>query len=252
MSLPIRDFILDRIPPHLRRVLSIAVRGPERRWANQQYDEINFSDEWFRTQGLSWPDQFRKSLDREMPLQKYVADFLPAASETVHILDVGSGPLTVLGKRCAGKTLRITAVDPNAEHYAELFRKYEIAPLCPPMKGYAEELSRHFSSSSFDLVHARNSLDHSRDPLKAFNEIIAVLKPGHYAVLTHKISEGKVERYWGPHQWNFYPKDGQFWISRPGKLPVNISKRLAALAQIKAYVEPENHEWFLATMRKRW
>jgi len=81
------------------------------KWKAGIKSEIRFWDDWFCTKGLQWPDQYRNSFDPNLPLQPRPAALLPPQTE-IHILDVGAGPLTFLGKIYKGKRVTITAVDP--------------------------------------------------------------------------------------------------------------------------------------------
>jgi hypothetical protein len=102
-----------------------------------------------------------------MPLQEYLTKLIEAPPGfRVEILDVGAGPLTVLGKKWPGRDVRITAVDANAAEYDGLLAKHGIKPFCRTKFGYAEDLASVVPLSAFDLVHARNCIDHSKDPLK--------------------------------------------------------------------------------------
>ena len=52
------------------------------------------------TKGLQMGDNnYGKRFDPDLPLQPRPTDLLPPQTE-VHILDVGAGPLTYLGKKC--------------------------------------------------------------------------------------------------------------------------------------------------------
>jgi len=247
-----------RLGPFARQ-LAIAVIGPKRRWNDLQDEEVSHWEYSFATKGSSWPEHYRFCLDPGSPLQKYVADYLPERSP-VNILDVGSGPLVILGKRWKHE-LRIVAADPNANEYARLYAKYGVTPLCRPIPAYAEELTAHFPLNHFHLVHARNCLDHSRDPIKGMSEILAVLKPGCWALLLHVVNEGQRQDYVGPHQWNFFARRGEFWVRRPGRPPLSVTEKLGHLAEvhveqpISPEIRAENWEdrdcWIMVRMRKR-
>jgi ubiquinone/menaquinone biosynthesis C-methylase UbiE len=118
----------------------------------------------------------------------------------VEILDVGAGPLTIVGKKWPGREVHITPLDPNVDGYDGLLAKHGIVPPCRTVFGLAEELD--FPEHSFDLVHARNSVDHSKDALQAIREMVRVVKKGCFVCLNHKVSEGRLEKYAEYHQWN--------------------------------------------------
>jgi SAM-dependent methyltransferase len=89
-----------------------------------------------------------------------------------------------------------------------------------------------YAESSFDLVHAANSLDHSHDPAAAVRAAVGVVKPGGYVSLEHILNEGARERYGGLHQWNFGVKDGTFTITSKNGQATNMAEALAGVARV--------------------
>ena len=73
----------------------------------------------------------------------------------------------------------------------------------------AEELSAIFTPSSFDLAHSGNAIDHSKDVLKAIEEMIRVVKPRCYVFLNHKIREGRREAHAQKPSMGPLPKERQ-------------------------------------------
>jgi SAM-dependent methyltransferase len=201
-------------------------------WEAGKDHEVSFWERYLVTEGLYWPEDYKFRLDLEQPLQSYVVRFLNAPpGTTVSILDVGAGPLTRLGKRWQGHTVHITAVDPLADKYKRLLAEVGITPPVQTQPGEVERLSELFSANRFDLVHMRNALDHSYDPLLGIQQMLDVVKPKGYVVLRHVANEGENEDYRGFHQWNFCADNGRFVIwNRNTRLSVNDA--LDGLAQI--------------------
>jgi len=134
-------------------------------WQHGVAAEIAFWNQWLATRGGQWPADFSFRTTPTAPLQPHVLAALPSSlGVTVHILDVGAGPLTYLGKQWAGHCLQITAIDPLAAEYDQLLQRYQLTPLVRTQQGFAEHLLDQFGGDRFDLVHARNSIDHSYDP----------------------------------------------------------------------------------------
>jgi len=93
----------------------------ESMWKRGIKSELRFWDEYFRTQGLQWPDEYSKRLNSNLQLQPTPASLLPIQQE-VHILDVGAGPLIYLGKTYDSRRISITAVDPLAIEYDKILQ----------------------------------------------------------------------------------------------------------------------------------
>ena len=212
--------------------------------------ETEFWDEYFRTKGL-WYSGYGAMLDPDSPLQPRPAALLPPRDE-VHILDVGAGPLTYLGKTHAGKRINITAVDPLADEYDRILAKYRVVPVVRTQKLSAEDLTKRFPSNAFDLVTARNCIDHSLDPERAILQMIEVAKSDASVLLEHRPNEADRENYAGFHQWNFsLSASGHFLISSKST-QVNMTEKYSALCSIECeIVASEDEDWLITTIQKR-
>jgi SAM-dependent methyltransferase len=184
-------------------------------WKKQIDTEISHWNHVFykyTTDENSYLHQYvKKRLDMELPLHKNVQLLVDSIDKSeISILDVGSGPIPFLGRKST-KNIKLTAVDYLAENYYKLYEKYNIYPPTIPIPLDASELSLHSENNLFDIVYARNSIDHTFDPIKCIQEMVKVSNK--YIILEHKLNEGIVENYQGLHQWNFFIKDSKFYIS---------------------------------------
>ncbi len=188
--------------------------------------------------------------DPDTHLQDYIKELLIDHKDpSIKILDVGAGTMTLIGKKWDNKKIEITAVDPLADKYNQVLRKYNINPPVVTQVGYAEKLVEQFGKNSFDIVHAINSIDHCFNPLLAIQQMLEVVKKDSYVVLHHHMNEGKEHNYSGLHQWNFFSKDGIFFISNE-HLKININKEFEKLANIKVKIKDDGKH-FLVTFQKK-
>ncbi len=87
-------------------------------WKQGIQNEIEFWDSWIQNHGREWPEDYIKRFDTNTEVDKLVANCLAESTEPPTILDVGAGPLTVLGRTLPNKIpVIITAVDALAEQY---------------------------------------------------------------------------------------------------------------------------------------
>ena len=179
------------------------------KWSTGVPSEVDFWTGWIRSKGNEYPQDFERRLCMN---DAWAADNVPVPLPTWAILDVGSGPLTRLNKTVGGKPLNITAVDPLAPYYDRLLDSHGVVPPIRTKQGFAEDLTVLFGENTFDMVTCQNALDHSIDPLRAIDEMLAVAKVGGCVVLTHAFNEGQREGYCGLHQWNFDYQNGKFVI----------------------------------------
>lgn len=221
------------------------------RWKLAQYSEIRFWKKYLQGGGLNWKNKFALKFDPCLPLQEEIYSVLPANKQDIRILDVGAGPMTYLGKVHDGLRIQIEAVDPLADSYNRILDKNKIVPIVKTKQCPAEELSNYFSEDSFDLVFARNCIDHSYNPHVAINEMIKVLHSDCYLVMAHIPNEGKNENYYGLHQWNFDAIDGDFIISSRNE-HVNVTKKLKGVCVITCKtIVIDNVEWLYTYFLKQ-
>lgn len=219
-------------------------------WAERLDDETAFWYGWLRDRGGQWPEDYAQRMDPGLELQAEVRAYLDSTpGRHLRILDVGSGPLTILGKRWGDRTLEIIATDPLAEQYAMLFERVGTTPPVMPVPSVAERLTDTFDESSFDLVYARNCLDHGYDPLQAILQMVKVAKPGCMVVLQHAINEGEHEGYGGLHQWNFCVRDGRFTIWQPDRT-IDAHSALEREAEVELFVSEDGSRYLRVALRK--
>ena len=207
-------------------------------WRMSLPHEMKFWDSWFASKGGKSPEHYLSRLDPEKPLQPNLARLIERIHPfgPVSILDVGAGPLTILGKKLADREVTIVAVDPLADFYGSLLAHHGIEPLVRTRKCAGEDLRAIFKENQFDLAYAHNCLDHSFDALRCIREMLAVVKPGHAVAMTHFENEAVRENYKGLHQWNFFRgENGHFYVGS-ARETVDVTEKLASIANVTCSV----------------
>jgi SAM-dependent methyltransferase len=204
-------------------------------------EELQFWRDWFRTGGLEWPWEYRDRLDPDLPIQPHVATYLDRLPvEQVRILDVGAGPLTMLGKRHPSKKLEIVPTDLLANEYDGLLAELDVEPPLRTVHADADHLVEQFGPDAFDLVHGQNCIDHTINPLRAIEQMVAVCRPGGYVVLYHAENEGQREHYHQLHQWDFTCQDGSFVIGDRNGHVTDVTRLLAGECDVECLRLDEN------------
>jgi len=218
--------------------------GPvTQRWKTYQRSKRTVADAWkgaldgevrhWEAEFENPPEHLRARYDPDLPLQDEVAGLIRAPSgSTVRILDCGAGPLTFLGKKHPGYVLEIRAVDALADEYNESLDRAGVKPVVRTEHCDTENLSDLFEADEFDITCARNTLDHSRDPVRCIREMLRVTKPGGFVLLQHAQNVAVKEQYLGMHQWNFEVKGNAVRIWRPGS-STDLGGELAGVATIE-------------------
>lgn len=218
-------------------------------WAAGIPHEVRFWDAWLASRGLQWPEDYARRLDPEAPLEPRAAALGAglAREGRLRVLDVGAGPVTILGYRLPGVAVSLTATDPLAPHYDAVLDRHGAAPPVRTRFAPAEDLRLFLPANGFDLVHCRNALDHSFDPLRGIGQMLACARVGGAVLLSHFEDEAEREGYAGLHQWNFTVRDGGrfvIWNREAGEIDVASALRcpcriacLAAGGGVEAVIE---------------
>jgi SAM-dependent methyltransferase len=220
------------------------------RWTSALDHEINWWDQWLETRGMSWPAEYDERLDPHTELSEYHRGFVERLpGPEIRILDVGAGPLTCLGKQTPGRKLTIVAADALAPHYDRLLAKHGVMPIVRTVAADAERLTDVFPERAFDLVNARNCIDHTYDPLEAIRQMIRVAREDSYVLLNHAENEAQNEHYVGMHQWNF-TMSGPDFVIRSRRDTINVTREMAPFA-IMDFCGRLDGNWLRVHFRKR-
>jgi len=228
------------------------IESGEAAWRAGIQHELQFWDEYIRNQGGKWSEEYKRRMDPATPLQSRPAALLPPG-KPARILDVGAGPLTYLGKIHDGKTIDLTAVDPLAFEYDKIIEKYQISPPVRTANVAAEDLTKKFEPNSFDLVFARNCIDHSYSPEHAVLQMIEVARKGCYVLMEHRQNEAEHEQYLGLHQWNFSMLPNGDFIIGSKTDQVNMSEKYRDIATMKCEVVSvvPGNDWMVTRIFKK-
>jgi SAM-dependent methyltransferase len=129
-------------------------------------------------------------------------------TDGVRLLEVGSGPVSLLAWGVQKHLFDLKAVDPLAAEYQQLLGKYGFDYPVKPIKGYAENLLAIFPERSFDVAYSSNALDHVLSPRKCIENICSVVKPGGFICLEGFCREGTNAKWVGLHQHDLLVENG--------------------------------------------
>ena len=90
-------------------------------WDSRIQTELNYWKDQIRRQNSeAWRTEYATRLNPDAPLQDVIAKHIDRTVKVNRILDVGSGPLTSINRKCGFCEVSITAVDPLADFFNEL------------------------------------------------------------------------------------------------------------------------------------
>mgnify|MGYP006090642849 CR=1 FL=1 len=140
------------------------------------------------------------------------------SKKTITILDVGCGPFPKSGISHSDFTIKRTLADTLADEYHLLLNLNDISTYGQTIvKCEAERLDEKFGKKKFDVIYAKNSLDHTYNPIKAISNMSILLSNEGVMIFEHYIKEGKYTKYFGLHQWDLSINKGDFIISNKDK-----------------------------------
>jgi SAM-dependent methyltransferase len=157
-------------------------------------------------------------------LKHEVNEFRERHGRAPRLLEVGSGPVSLLIDGVETGEIDVLAVDPLGDQYAKLLSDRGMDYPIKPVRGFAEGLSSVFSPATFDMVYSSNALDHAMSPDSCFRQIIHVTKPGGGVFLEGFVDEGTNGDWHGLHQHDLFIQ-GKSLVhrSRGGKV-ANLSQ----------------------------
>ena len=123
------------------------------------------------------------------------------------LLEVGSGPVSLLAGAVDDGLCTVVAVDPLARVYRQLLDRHGMRYPIRPRVGQGERLA--FPQGSFDLVYSSNALDHTRSPRRCLEQMCRVLRPGGFLLLEGFVREGTAGHWNGLHQHDLVPEQGR-------------------------------------------
>jgi SAM-dependent methyltransferase len=169
-------------------------------------DELQYWQGQFHAYKQSGDAYVDRLLNPQTPLdprlERLIADTLPAAGATARILDVGCGPLSVLGKR-ASFPIELVGVDPLADDYKALLARAGLEPPHRSVAGMGETLDELFEPESFDFIYSRNALDHCENPMRVISNMMRLARAGAKILILVNQNEAENAAYSGFHRWNF-------------------------------------------------
>lgn len=121
----------------------------------------------------------------------------------VKIAEMACGLVNTIGDSWPGVEVELICSDAHAKSFRSMWEEKGIEPLHNIHKQDMEELT--YPAGVFDIVHCRNAMDHTEDPLRAIEELKRV--SNEWVYLLH--APDQMERFGGHHFWNIRLEDGK-------------------------------------------
>ncbi|MCR4324166.1 MAG: class I SAM-dependent methyltransferase [Candidatus Curtissbacteria bacterium] len=139
--------------------------------------------------------------NKPLPLVDYLLPLIGDKKE-VKIVDVGSGPFSMIGSYLPGIKVEIYHCD--KQDFSEYWGKRQLTSVISVEQQNMEKLT--YPDGFFDIVHCLNALDHTKNAKESVKEMIRVCKVGGWVYINcalDQLSTGYL------HHWNA-KQDGIF------------------------------------------
>ncbi len=124
------------------------------------------------------------------------------------VVDLGSGPLSVLAAAHEHGAVDVTAVDPLADDYARLIDERGWDYPVVPTAGSGETLADVVGRDAVSVVYCRNALDHAASPRRCLEQIRDALRPGGLFLVEGVAFEGTHQNHEGLHGFDLFVASG--------------------------------------------
>jgi len=137
----------------------------------------------------------------------------------IYCLDVGPGPISqFFAEFFKNKdNINIISVDPLAEFYKKIHKKYLNDYDIDCIAGFGETLDKLFPENNFHIVYTQNAIDHSQSPLIFIKNMYYVLKPNGFLILFGLFNEGSNQGWLGLHKWDIIVEGNNLLLSNKNK-----------------------------------
>jgi SAM-dependent methyltransferase len=171
-------------------------------------EEITFWEGILRQRPASLFDRRIRQLAFPADLRACATELRRLPGRLPRLLELGSGPVSILAAGIDEELFTIVAVDPLALPYRHLLRSCGLSYPIQPLPGRGETLFRRFEPGSFDIAYSSNALDHTQSPRICLEQVCRVLAPGGFLLLEGFVREGTHGNWAGLHQHDLLTENG--------------------------------------------
>jgi SAM-dependent methyltransferase len=158
-------------------------------------------------------------------------------------VDVGCGPFSklCLSHGADERNIEVTGVDPLADFYSHLHKKYATNYGLKFVQGSGEKLLSLFPKETFHLAFTQNALDHSSNPVLFVQNMYDIVKHRGYLMFVGYNRTGTAESWTGLHQWDIEAVNDDLLLTNKSKT-INRKSLTAdlGLSLVSKKISPEH------------
>ena len=223
-------------------------------------EEFKYWDNELALRG-QFADNIKKRIDPKLRREEFPIGYLELlmplldkefpGKKPFKVIELGSGPISSLAYGVDQGIIDVAAVDILGDRYGCLYQKYNLLDFpVKPIQGCGEELNTLFGEESFHCAFAQNSLDHVRDIVSSFNNLVSIVKKKGFIILQHAVREGTHQKWSSGHQWDLeMTKNGFVALNSRGK-EIRLQQQASLEFMVIYYSSFELDRWLNIVFRK--
>lgn len=179
-------------------------------------------------------------------LRSCLLDLQHDGEARLQVLELGSGPVSLLAAGAEKGWFDLVAVDPLAMEYAAMIRRHGLEYPVLPVAGAGEALLDVAAERSFDIAYSGNAIDHATSPFDCVCNLSRAVRPAGRLVLEGFCHEGTNAGWEGLHQHDLVVEDGHLVrYDRHGRRSeITAGLDLARLSASVAPFRDKGVRWF--------
>lgn len=233
---------MSRLAPLARAVAGLVIPARE----SGRDSELRFWREYLRQKPACLDDThlresvFPPSLRRCLEAIREDGECLP------RVLELGSGPVSLLAAGVEQRWCELTAIDPLASEYAAMLAGFGLRFPVGPIAGSGESLPAVVRDRSFDVAYSGNAIDHATSPRDCVINLVRAVKPGGRVILEGFCREGSNAGWEGLHQHDLVAESGHLvHYSRQGvRTSITADLDVACVSQSIGPFSEKGVRWF--------
>ncbi len=167
-------------------------------------DELDFWDRVLSSCPSTYFDPIIRQKAFPQVMRSCLNELESLDGQQASVLELGSGPVSLLMAGVDEGMIEVVAVDPLARTYSQLLKKYDLSFPIKPINGYGEDLRRFLPERTFDLGYSSNALDHTTSPKQCLIQMTESIHSGGYLILEGFVREGSQGDWIGLHKHDLY------------------------------------------------
>jgi 2-polyprenyl-3-methyl-5-hydroxy-6-metoxy-1,4-benzoquinol methylase len=183
-------------------------------------------------------DRMAKRLDPSTQKELFPLELLPFFNKwqedlnpvrRLKVLDVGSGPISLLSWGHNSGLLDLVSTDVLADEYKELLEIYGHESAIGNIRTVqcsGEKLDSYLDPESFEVIYCNNALDHTTSPRKCLENMTLLVRPRGYIIISGRSREGSFEGWDNVHQHDLFIEDNTLYRSGKDGFRAPLTKDL--------------------------